>query len=184
MQLATDGCSRLARGVMTLLIVLAWSGAPQWARAQDAAQASSQPAAPSPERLRQARQELDRMFKAVEESDRKLQRDAFDPAAVVQAVGRDPDQLFAWVRDRTMWLPYQGELRGPVGVLLDRGGSSLDRALLLAELLRLSGQTVRLAHAMLPADRASALLARLRTAPIVGPPADDLDVDVRDDIRA
>src|SRR6185312_14039863 len=90
----------------------------------------------------------------------------------------------AWVRDRTMWLPYQGELRGPVGVLLDRGGSSLDRALLLAELLRLSGQTVRLAHAMLPADRASALLARLRTAPIVGPPADDLDVDVRDDIRA
>lgn len=185
MQLGTDFFSRLARGMMTLLMGLAWAGAPQWARARDdaATQPASQPGARTPEQLQQAREQFERMLKAVEAADAKLQRDSFDPAAVVEKVGRDPDQLFAWVRDQTTWLPYRGELRGPVGVLMDRGGSSLDRALLLAELLRLAGQTARLAHAALPADRASEVLEKLRAAPVAAPPPDDLDVDVRDDIR-
>src|SRR5690554_3706887 len=53
-----------------------------------------------------------------------------DVAALQQKLGEDPVALYQWVRDNTHWLPYEGALRGARGTLLDRGGSSLDRALL------------------------------------------------------
>jgi hypothetical protein len=95
----------------------------------------------------------------------RLPRAEFDPAALAARVGRDPQKLQDWVRDHTYWAPYRGLSRGPKGVMLDRVGNSLDRAVLLGELLRRSGFTVRLAHAQLSEARARELLANVRPIP-------------------
>lgn len=94
-----------------------------------------------------------------------LPRAEFDPAALVDVLGGDPQELFQWVRDRTWWAPYRGLLRGSKGVMLDRVGSNLDRAVLLGDLLRRAGHTVRLAHAELSEDRARELLGKVRPIP-------------------
>src|SRR4029079_18166992 len=51
------------------------------------------------------------------------------------------------------------------GTLMDRMGSSLDRSLLVAELLRQAGQTVRLVRARLDEAQAKLLLAQLPAIP-------------------
>ena len=78
-----------------------------------------------------------------------LPRDRVDPAAIV-ATSREPAKLLTWVRDNTRSIRYQGSLRGPLGVLLDRSGNSLDRALLLAQLLKLAGHQARVVVGTLP----------------------------------
>jgi hypothetical protein len=93
---------------------------------------------------------LDNSFRAVEDDERESPRDSWDPDYIVRTVGRDPRALLQWVRNNTYWAPYLGELRGPIGVLMDRQGNSLDRALLVAALLEKAGQTVRLARRQLP----------------------------------
>lgn len=94
-----------------------------------------------------------------------LPRAEFDPAALVDSLGGDPQDLFEWVRDRTWWAPYRGLLRGSKGVMLDRVGSNLDRAVLLGDLLRRAGHTVRLAHVDLPEGQARRLLDKVRPIP-------------------
>lgn len=119
---------------------------------------------------------LDRLYQDLEAAHNALPRDSFDLRAVVDQVGHDPIKLYQWVRDNTYWVPYQGSLRGPVGVLMDRLGNSLDRALLLAELLRLAGQEVRLARGRLNDEEALRLLAAIRQVPLAPqpvPPAAD-----------
>jgi hypothetical protein len=111
---------------------------------------------------------LEYSLRAIDDGDRGAPRDRWDPGYVVESVGRDPAELFAWVRDSTSWIPYRGELRGPVGVLMDRQGNSLDRSLLLATLLEAAGHSVRLAHGGLSRDQARDLLPGL----IMGAPAD------------
>lgn len=95
--------------------------------------------------------------------------DTFDPKAVVHMLGHDPVRLFEWVRDQTVLIPYRGILRGPVGVLSDRYGNSLDRSLLLAELFQLAGHEVRLARATLTEMQARELLKRTAAAPKPSP---------------
>lgn len=90
-------------------------------------------------------------------------RDAWDPAAVVAIVGKDRAALFKWVRDNTALVPYRGSLRGPVGVMMDRVGNSLDRALLLADVLGKIGVEVRLANAQLTPDLVAKLVASAKT---------------------
>ncbi len=94
-----------------------------------------------------------------------IRRAEFDPAALADTLGNDAQAHFAWVREHTWWAPYRGVLRGPTGVLLDRVGSSLDRAYLLADLLRRAGHTVRLAHAEFAHDKAQELLPRVQKIP-------------------
>jgi hypothetical protein len=99
-------------------------------------------------------------------------RDRWDPGYVAGLIGSDPQDYLRWLRERSVWIPYRGVLRGPVGVLMDGQGNSLDRALLLAALLQRAGHTVRLAHAELGADEASRLLPALvarRRAVAAGP---------------
>lgn len=108
---------------------------------------------------------LDMVDAELQQASARLQRDTFDPAAVVARVGRDPGKLLAWVQKETALVPYLGELRGPVGVLMDRKGNSLDRSLLLAELLQRAGARIRLARATLSADRTRSLAAAIRSAP-------------------
>jgi hypothetical protein len=115
---------------------------------------------------RQLAERMDRVLGALDASDRQLPHDTFDPAAVIAHVGKDPAKLFAWVRDNTYCAAYRGALRGPLGVLMDRTGNSLDRAVLLAELLRYAGQEhLRLMHAELSAETARDLLRHVRTPP-------------------
>jgi hypothetical protein len=107
---------------------------------------------------------LEDSLKAVENGLREAPRDRWDPDYVIRTVGKDPQVLFRWVRDNTSWIPYRGELRGPVGVLMDRQGNALDRALLLATLLERSGHRVRLARGQLTRDDAAAVLPELLVA--------------------
>ena len=110
--------------------------------------------------------QLDRFFANLRVAQKQIARDGFDPQAVVEATGKDSVRLFEWVRDNTHWVPYHGALRGPAGMLMDRAGNSLDRSLLLAELLRRAGHSVRLARAQLPEALARELLAKVRPAPL------------------
>lgn len=117
------------------------------------------------EEIAQRTAEIDRYFQAIEEMAKELPRDTFDPQAVVDKVGKDPEDLFKWVRDNTRLVPYRGFLRGPRGVLMDGIGNSLDRALLLHELLRLQGFQVRLARCELSEEKAKEILEKGRTIP-------------------
>jgi hypothetical protein len=102
-------------------------------------------------------------------------RDAWDPAAVVAAVGKDRVALFNWVRDQTALVPYRGSLRGAVGVMMDRVGNSLDRSLLLAELLKQAGLDVRLANAQLDPALVAKLAASTETRARPALPSAKLD---------
>src|SRR5919106_2013735 len=104
---------------------------------------------------------LERSLSVIEEGDRAAARDRWDLDYAADLLGPDPAVHLDWVRSRTVLVPYRGVLRGPVGVLLDRQGNSLDRALLLATLLERSGHEVRLAQGELPEPRARALLPSL-----------------------
>jgi hypothetical protein len=88
-------------------------------------------------------------------------RDHDDPAVVLSAAGKDPAALLSWVKKQTRPLAYAGTLRGVSGVLMDRAGNSLDRALLLADLLRRAGHVVRLARVDLSPQAVAALRASM-----------------------
>lgn len=111
-------------------------------------------------------EEVEKLFDTVTAARQSVPRDRFDPEAVIESVGRDPEKLFAWVRDETRWSPYRGCLRGPAGVLADRQGSTLDRSLLLARVLQSAGQRVRLVRgAELSEETARAMVPKLLAAP-------------------
>lgn len=119
-----------------------------------------------------SRDELDRIntklsqwISNLEGAAKEIPRHTFDPQAIVDSVGKDPQALFLWVRDNTYYVPYQGCLRGPVGVLMDRLGNSLDRSLLLLKLLNLAGYEVQLAHGFLTEEKAKKLLDAVKPVP-------------------
>lgn len=107
---------------------------------------------------------LENSFRAIEDGLRESPRDRWDPEYVVQQVGNDPDHLFDWVRDNTSWIPYRGVLRGAAGVLNDRLGNSLDRAVLLATLLQKADRDVRLAQRELSLEEGLELVSAAATA--------------------
>jgi transglutaminase-like putative cysteine protease len=78
---------------------------------------------------------------------------------VLEQTGSDPMAIRDWVSQHTTWVPYEGVLRGADGVLMDRTGNSLDRALLLAALLDDAGHATRLTHASLSPDAAASVVA-------------------------
>jgi hypothetical protein len=173
MSLARDRFSRFNRLLLTIMLMLGWPqlAAPLRAVAPSAAHSDShlESADPTPESLKSFADQLDLMFPILQETHREIPHDRFDPAALIEQVGRDPVKLFEWVRDQTTWIGYQGSLRGAAGVLQDRLGNSLDRSLLLAELLHEVGQRVRLARAALPEDQAKGLLEKVRPLPKSAP---------------
>jgi len=118
------------------------------------------------EELNQIAGKIERLFAALEELNKDIPRDSFDPQAIVDKVGKDPEALFKWVRDNTYLVPYQGILRGPKGVLMDGLGNSLDRALLLQQLLVIAGYHSRIARGTLDDNQASRLYENLMPAPV------------------
>ena len=148
--------SVVRRIVLPVLLVLACVAV--FLRARNA----SLPNAEMAELTAEARLEmLDSSLRALEDGVREAPRYRWDPEYVVTQVGRNPDSLYRWVQENTSWIPYRGVLRGPIGVLMDRQGNSLDRALLLADLLRRAGHSVRLARTEIPIERAQAMLPEL-----------------------
>lgn len=130
-------------------------------RGEDAGQDFKREPLPTEADISLAIGELQSMFEQLEEAEDDLDKKTFDPQAVVDEIGNDPEALFRWVCKQTYLVPYTGTLRGPRGVLMDRLGSSLDRALLLYELLDRSGHEVRLARATLSREQAEELLDKL-----------------------
>lgn len=104
---------------------------------------------------------LEGSLHAIAAGDSASPRDRWDPDYVADHLRRNRQAIIRWVRANTYWIPYRGVLRGPAGVLLDRQGNSLDRALLLAAMLSRAGDTVRLAHGQLTRAQALAILPEL-----------------------
>lgn len=92
--------------------------------------------------------------------------ETFRLTAAQRNLGEEPVVIFNWVRDETRWLPYAGALRGAEGVLLDRSGSSLDRALLLAALLEEAGHVARLVKGELDEAGREALQSAWEQIPV------------------
>lgn len=67
-------------------------------------------------------------------------------AAKAEELEHDRDRVVAFVRDQIAHQPYDGRLRGPVGVLWSGAGNDVDQAALLAALLRESDIECRLAR--------------------------------------
>lgn len=68
-----------------------------------------------------------------------IPRESYQAAPILKEVGKDPEGYKEWVQENILLVPYHGALRGLSGTLMDRSGNSLDRAILLASLLELSG---------------------------------------------
>ncbi|WP_210210664.1 hypothetical protein, partial [Rhizobium sp. AG855] len=105
---------------------------------------------------------MQRSLQALEDGLADVPRDRWDPQDVVDTIGIDAPLLYSFLRSRTRWVPYPGALRGPVGVLMDQRGNSLDQSLLLARLYELAGFEVRLAHGILDDATLDGLLAAWR----------------------
>ena len=115
-------------------------------------------------KVRQAHaDEIDTALKVAAELKDRLPRANFDPTALLRKLGTgaDVETLFALVRDKTLLVPYRGALRGSRGTLMDGSGNSLDRALLLGELLRVGGHSVRIVNGTLIDAAARTLLNEL-----------------------
>ena len=138
-------------------------------QASDAAAAPASASSPGPQAATPAIDFADvgTITDLIVASANNLPRSEFDPGARAASIGKDAQKNFEWVRDHTWWAPYRGLLRGSRGVLLDRVGSSLDRAMLLGDLMRRNGHAIRLAHAQLSEAQASELLGKVRSIPDV-----------------
>jgi len=84
------------------------------------------------------------MYEQLREREDELDKKSFSPEALADEVGNSKEALYEWVKKNTLFVPYKGTLKGSRGVLMDRLGNSLDRALLLHELLNEAGYEVRL----------------------------------------
>jgi hypothetical protein len=120
-----------------------------------------------------ARQQLAQNFEALADiTDRlvkSLPSDHEDPNVILSQTGLDPVKILAWVKANVRLIPYAGMLRGAPGVLMDRMGNSLDRALFLADLLHRAGYNVRIAQTRMGSQLAQRL--RQRFIATAGKPA-------------
>src|SRR5205085_1300370 len=90
----------------------------------------------------------------------------------------DPAKLFAYVRDQIRFDVYGGSLRGPTGALLSMSGNSIDKSLLLRQLLQDAGYTTRLARGRLSDALMDDLLAAaIATRPATSGGTPNADVD-------
>ena len=89
--------------------------------------------------------------------------DLADPYLVAKAneLGKDPQRIFAFVRDEIGFESYVGSLRGARGALWSNAGNALDQASLLIALLRISGIPARYAQGTLAKDKAQELIASM-----------------------
>jgi hypothetical protein len=149
----SDLLGRLNRLALSVLMLISLSGGPVLVQTVAWGSDSPDPA----QQLRSLADGIDQYAKAMKPLLSAVDRTRFQTPAVVEQVGKDPAKLLQWVRSNTQYIPYRGCLRGPAGVLMDRMGNSLDRALLLAKLMQEAGVTARLAHGTLDATATEAV---------------------------
>jgi hypothetical protein len=137
-----------------------WLAQDSFAPASAALQRMSGPLTGDAAKREQYAQSVEAVASVAERIAKSVPRDHEDPNAILSQTGNDPTKIFSWVKDNTRLVPYSGMLRGASGVLMDRAGNSLDRALLLADLLHRAGVNVRLARASLASPSAQGLAAR------------------------
>ena len=118
---------------------------------------------------------LERSFNLAMQAIRQIPRDRFSVEAVLEREENPTvETVFRWVQNETDLIPYRGILRAGRGVLMDRMGNSLDRALLLHDLLKESGhEELRLANGRLTREEAAELYelsSETRTIPDTPPP--------------
>lgn len=128
------------------------------------AEAASACQAASADRFARTEADLHELYSAIREGLEEIPIQSFDIAARQRAIGEDPADIFAWVRDHTRWIAYRGVLRGARGTLMDGDGSHADRALLLAALLESAGHEARLVRAGLDDDTVDGLIAGLEAS--------------------
>ena len=100
-------------------------------------------------------------------------------AAKQAELGTDPRALFEYVRDDIRLDSYKGALRGARGTLFAQAGNSLDKSILLHQLLESAGVDCRYARGMVDRSRADELRAAMlrasaapsANAPLVDPQA-------------
>ena len=63
-----------------------------------------------------------------------------DLAALATVLPNGVEPVRDWVQNETRFVPYAGLLKGAEGVFWEREGNSLDRSLLLGELLKAKGE--------------------------------------------
>jgi hypothetical protein len=76
-----------------------------------------------------------------------------------------PQAAFEYVRDHVAFEPYPGVMKGARATLLTHGGNSLDRALLLAAILKQNGVAVKISHGKLTPDQAQKLIQQIAAQP-------------------
>lgn len=103
--------------------------------------------------------------------------DLADPYLVAKAneLGKDPQRIFAFVRDEIGFESYTGSLRGARGALWSKAGNALDKASLMIALLRISGVPARYVQGTLTDDRAKELILSMFPSPtrVVGCPPEN-----------
>jgi hypothetical protein len=155
--------ARYASGLILALCCIACSQqSDKTPPADDSPQSASSADTARSTPIGEAVRKINSILDEIADRDKKLPHREFDPAALATALGPDPKTQYEWVRDHTWWVPYSGLLRGARGVLLDRVGSTVDRAVLLGDLLRRTGHQVRLAHTTLSQRQASYLLTGMK----------------------
>jgi hypothetical protein len=159
--------------VLALAVLFAQSGSPAYiVHAQEAnAEVEAQIA------------NLDKLFNALEAAAKDIPKDTFDLQAALELTDLTPEGILTWVRDNTYFVPYQGALRGAQGVLMDRVGNSLDRAMLLQGLLQLLGYETQLARAQLSEAQAQDILAKTNPIPAEGALPQTADTDINAELK-
>lgn len=111
-------------------------------------------------------EELERIIDAIRDAHseatqalKDLPRGRFESRPALEAADYDFELIVEWVENNIQWVPYPGMLRGVHGVLLDQRGNSLDRSLLLANLLADAGYEVRLVRGRLSPEAVEAVLS-------------------------
>src|SRR5204863_3923829 len=139
-------------GVVVRFLLLCWCGLPMAATAVDVSSTPSSTEHRGPGLKRSPLSALHLPAKAT------LDLARVDPAGFAAALDKNPTRIFEFVRDQIRYEAYNGCLRGPRGTLLAMSGNSVDRATLLASLLRGVRQRVRFARGMLPEAAAGTLV--------------------------
>lgn len=109
--------------------------------------------------------QLTQLLDALQAAEKTIPRDSFETSAVLPNTELIPASLNNWVQENTWLIPYSGALRDAQGVLMDRVGNSLDRALLLQAMLRELGYDTRLAQSTLTEEQAKQVLTERRPLP-------------------